>query len=39
MELAPASFTAVHYFADGNASLRTFNDLGHLDGLLPERHV
>lgn len=31
MELAPASLTAVSWFADGNASLRLFNDTGHLD--------
>jgi len=31
MELAPASLTAVSWFGDGNASLRLFNDTGHLD--------
>ncbi|HSR22016.1 MAG TPA: bifunctional RNase H/acid phosphatase [Candidatus Eisenbacteria bacterium] len=30
MELQPASLTAVQWFADGNASLRLFNDTGHL---------
>ncbi|MFE0464787.1 bifunctional RNase H/acid phosphatase [Kitasatospora sp. NPDC058965] len=30
MELAAASFCAVQYYADGNASLRLLNDTGHL---------
>ena len=30
MELSAASLTAVAYYADGNASLRLFNDTGHL---------
>lgn len=30
MELQPGSLTAVQWFADGNASLRLFNDTGHL---------
>lgn len=30
MELSAASLTAVAYYADGNASLRVFNDTGHL---------
>jgi probable phosphoglycerate mutase len=39
MELAPAALTTVLWFADGNASLRSYNDVFHLDGLLPVRHV
>jgi probable phosphoglycerate mutase len=39
MELAPASLTSVLWFGDGNASLRSFNDVAHLAGLLPEAHV
>jgi ribonuclease H / adenosylcobalamin/alpha-ribazole phosphatase len=39
MELAPASITSIAWFADGNASLRCFNDTAHLDGLLPVGHV
>ena len=30
MELAPASISEAQWFADGNASLRLFNDTGHL---------
>ncbi|GGO80201.1 bifunctional RNase H/acid phosphatase [Wenjunlia tyrosinilytica] len=30
MELSPASLSAVQYYADGNASLRLFNDTSHL---------
>ncbi|MGF1427298.1 bifunctional RNase H/acid phosphatase [Kitasatospora sp. LaBMicrA B282] len=30
MELSAASFCAVQYYADGNASLRLLNDTGHL---------
>ncbi|RLL66569.1 bifunctional RNase H/acid phosphatase [Streptomyces sp. Z26] len=30
MELSAASFSAVAYYADGNASLRLLNDTGHL---------
>jgi broad specificity phosphatase PhoE/ribonuclease HI len=30
MELKPASVTELAYFADGNVSLRTFNDVAHL---------
>jgi ribonuclease H / adenosylcobalamin/alpha-ribazole phosphatase len=33
MELAPASLTTVAWFSDGNASLRSFNEVGHLDSL------
>ncbi len=32
MELKPASVTELAYFADGNVSLRAFNDVGHLSG-------
>ena len=39
MEVAPASLTSVLWFTDGNASLRTFNDTQHLDGLLPYLNV
>jgi probable phosphoglycerate mutase len=39
MELAPASLSTVLWFTDGNASLRSFNDVSHLDGLLPVSHV
>jgi hypothetical protein len=39
MELAPAALSTVLWFRDGNASLRSFNDVAHLDGLLPVRHV
>jgi probable phosphoglycerate mutase len=31
MELAPASLSVVQWYADGNASLRLYNDTGHLD--------
>lgn len=34
MELAPASLTTISWFADGNASLRSFNDLAHLGQLV-----
>jgi probable phosphoglycerate mutase len=30
MELSPASVCAIRYYADGNASLRLFNDTSHL---------
>jgi ribonuclease H / adenosylcobalamin/alpha-ribazole phosphatase len=30
MELDPASLTTMHWFADGNASMRAFNDTRHL---------
>ena len=30
MELSPAALSAVQYYADGNASLRLFNDTSHL---------
>ncbi|RKN12094.1 bifunctional RNase H/acid phosphatase [Streptomyces radicis] len=30
MELSPAALTEVAYYADGNASVRRFNDTGHL---------
>jgi ribonuclease H / adenosylcobalamin/alpha-ribazole phosphatase len=30
MELSPAALSAIHYYADGNASLRLFNDTSHL---------
>jgi probable phosphoglycerate mutase len=33
MELAPCSFTSAVWFADGVASLRFFNDTGHLRGV------
>ena len=39
MELSPASLTTVAWYADHNASLRTFNDIGHLDGLLDAIHL
>ena len=39
MELVPASITTIAYFADGNRSLRSFNETAHLDGLLAHRHV
>jgi probable phosphoglycerate mutase len=39
MELAPAAMTTVLWFSDGNASLRSYNDVFHLDGLLPVHHV
>ena len=32
MELAPASLSEVSYFADGETSLRRFNDTAHLNG-------
>ena len=32
MELTPASLTELAYFADGNVSLRSFNDVAHLSG-------
>jgi ribonuclease H / adenosylcobalamin/alpha-ribazole phosphatase len=35
MELAPASISVVLWFADGNASLRRFNDTGHLRSARP----
>ena len=34
MELTPASVSEVQWYADGNASLRRFNDSGHLDAQL-----
>lgn len=33
MELAPASITTLTWYADGNASLRSFAETGHLAGL------
>lgn len=30
MELSPAALSAIQYYADGNASLRLFNDTSHL---------
>jgi probable phosphoglycerate mutase len=33
MYLAPASISVIDYFADGPASLRSFNDSAHLDGV------
>jgi ribonuclease H / adenosylcobalamin/alpha-ribazole phosphatase len=39
MELSPASLTTVAWYVDGNASLRTFNDIAHLDGLLDSVHL
>jgi probable phosphoglycerate mutase len=30
MELSPAAVCAVQFYADGNASLRLFNDTSHL---------
>jgi probable phosphoglycerate mutase len=33
MELAPASLTTLTWYADGNASLRSFAESSHLDGL------
>jgi probable phosphoglycerate mutase len=39
MELSPASLTTVAWYTDGNASLRSFNDIAHLDGLLDAIHV
>ena len=39
MELSPASLTTVACYADRNASLRTFNDIAHLDGLLDALHI
>jgi probable phosphoglycerate mutase len=35
MELAPASISVVLWFADGNASLRLFNDTSHLGPTAP----
>jgi ribonuclease H / adenosylcobalamin/alpha-ribazole phosphatase len=32
MELSPAALSAIHYYTDGNASLRLFNDTSHLRG-------
>lgn len=32
MELRPASLSSIAWFADGNASLRAFNDTSYLDG-------
>jgi len=32
MELKPASLSELAYFADGNVSLRSFNDVAHLSG-------
>jgi hypothetical protein len=29
----------VLWFDDGNASVRSLNDIQHLDGLLPYQHV
>jgi probable phosphoglycerate mutase len=34
MELAPASITTLTWYADGNASMRSFGESAHLDGLL-----
>jgi probable phosphoglycerate mutase len=34
MELAPASLTTLTWYADGNASMRSFGESAHLDGLL-----
>ena len=39
MELSPASLTTLAWYADKNASLRTFNDIAHLDGLLDALHI
>lgn len=39
MELSPASLTTVAWYPDQIASLRTFNDIGHLDGLLDSIHL
>ena len=33
MELAPASLTTLTWYADGNASMRSFAESSHLDGL------
>ncbi len=33
MELAPASITTLTWYADGNASMRSFAESGHLEGL------
>jgi len=34
MELAPASITTLTWYADGNASMRSFAETGHLAGLI-----
>jgi ribonuclease H / adenosylcobalamin/alpha-ribazole phosphatase len=39
MELSPASLTTLAWYADGTASMRSFNDVGHLDGLLDSLHI
>lgn len=39
MELSPASLTTVGWYADGNASLRSFNDTAHLGGLIDSLHL
>jgi hypothetical protein len=33
MELAPASLTTLTWYADGNASMRSFAESSHLEGL------
>jgi probable phosphoglycerate mutase len=33
MELAPASLTTLTWYADGNASMRSFAESSHLDGV------
>ena len=33
MELAPASITTLTWYADGNASMRSFAESAHVDGL------
>jgi hypothetical protein len=33
MELAPASITTLTWYSDGNASMRSFAESGHLEGL------
>jgi len=33
MELAPASIATLTWYADGNASMRSFAESGHLEGL------
>jgi len=32
MELAPASITTLTWYADGNASMRSFAEASHLEG-------
>ena len=34
MELAPASITTLTWYADGNASMRSFAESSHLEGLV-----